>query len=162
MKRISLFQGLGEDALGKVVACMKKECYKSGTVIFREDSPGNCLYILMEGTVQVSKSLTLKVGKDSFEDKNKLFNTIDAAGWHPFFGEVALVDESPRTATVTAVSDCTLMALYRPEFEELCRSDSALGYRLMYNICVEICGLLRRHSMDVLKLTTALSLALNR
>jgi CRP-like cAMP-binding protein len=65
------------------------------------------------------------------------------------FGELSLLDQGPRTATVIADEDPTVVyTLRRDAFESLCRSDIALGYQLMRNIALDLAFKLRHHNLD--------------
>jgi len=61
------------------------------------------MYIILDGTVEVIKRLILAgMDDDDSAEKSKVFTKIHAAGRHPVFGEIALLQESKRTATVRA------------------------------------------------------------
>ncbi|MCL5773655.1 MAG: cyclic nucleotide-binding domain-containing protein [Firmicutes bacterium] len=119
------------------------------------------MYILYSGKVMVSRTLTMKTGRDTFADKDKSLNVLDDSTF-PFLGELGLIERVPRSATVTCIVNCQLFEIKKGDFEKLCAEDSELGYRLMRNITEEVCALLRKNSNDILKLTTALSIALSR
>jgi MFS family permease len=73
----------------------------AGTVIIREGDPGETFYIMESGAVEVTRG-------------GQPIRTLDATG--DAFGEIALLRDIPRTATVTAVTDTVLLALGRHEF----------------------------------------------
>lgn len=69
--------------------------YKPGEFIFREQEEGDCMYVIMEGTVQVSSG-----GKNlSVMEKGDIF------------GDMALIDNSRRSADVTALTECCIASL---------------------------------------------------
>ena len=115
------------------------------------------MYIIQEGTAEVSRTLTLKVTKREFGQKEKTFIRL-GAGF--FFGEMALMENDVRSATVATVTDCKLFEILREDFDHLCETRPDIGYKILRNIARTISGRLRRTNQDVLKLTTALSLAL--
>ncbi len=83
--------------------------YKRGTVIFREGEPGRCMYDIHFGTVGIYS------GYGTPEEK--LLTTLYA---DKFFGELALLNGSPRTATAVVLEDdTTLEAIYMDDFEEI-------------------------------------------
>ncbi len=126
--------------------------------MIREGEVGSEMFFLLEGRVKVTRSLTM-LTRRGFTDREKSFNYLDA-GSGCNFGEVALISDLPRTATVAAEEECRLLTLSREAFEEICEHDYELGYKIMRRICQQLCGLLNKSNSDVLKLATALSLAL--
>lgn len=162
LKKVKLFKGVSQDDLEKIYSHLKERKAKNGEVIIEERTPGHEVYILLEGKVAVSQSLTLKVGKNTFADKDKSVNSLDCQHFCSF-GEIALVDPtSTRTATVTALCDCRFLYIERKDFESLCESDYRLGYILVRNIAEEISARLKKTGNDLLKITTALSISLSR
>lgn len=161
LKKVKLFRGLNEEQLEKVGKLIRSANFSAGEAIAQENEPGDEMFILCEGRVQISKSLTMKIGKDSYADRNKTLNTLDA-GDYPFFGEIALVEVGVRSASVVAETDCKLMVLKKEDFDRLCDAECDIGYRLIRNISEVICTMLRKSNNDVIKLATALSIAMNR
>src|SRR2546428_20274 len=79
-----------------------------------------------------------------------------------FGGEMALLESSPRGATVTAITDIELLEITHKDFDQLCQENPLLGYRVLRNMASQLSGRLRRSNQDVVKLSSALSLALSR
>lgn len=77
---------------------VKKVC--SGTVVFREGEKGDCMYHLRSGKVGVYVNYSKR--------NEKLLAVIAAEDANPYFGEMALVDKSPRSATVVALENCEI------------------------------------------------------
>jgi len=162
LRNVKLFRGVSPEQLAKIECVLTDKTVKENDFIVEENTPGHQMFILVEGKVAVSHSLTLKVGKNTFADKDKALNFLDSENFC-FFGEIAMIDpKETRTATVTALTDCELMVFAREDFERLCESDYQLGYLLVRNIGEEICSRLKKSNNDLLKLTTALSIALSR
>lgn len=162
LRNVKLFRGMSAEQLRQIILILKERRIKNGEVIVEENTPGHEMFLLVEGKVTVSQSLTLKIGKNTFADKDKAVNSLDASHFC-FFGEIALIDPtSTRTATVTAQTDCRLYVIERGDFEGLCESDYKLGYLLVRNIAEEISSRLKKTGNDLLKITTALSIALSR
>lgn len=76
---------------------------RAGQPLFREGEPGNVMYVLVTGAVEI-----LVAGK-----------AIESAGPGAFLGELALIDAAPRAATVVATMDCRLVPLSKEQFHEL-------------------------------------------
>lgn len=73
-----------------------------------------------------------------------------------FFGEIALIDNDKRSASVLALSDCRTLTLTGTDFLELCESDPILGYRVIFRIAKRLSASLRRSTMDILAIYQAL------
>ncbi|MBI3925946.1 MAG: cyclic nucleotide-binding domain-containing protein [Armatimonadetes bacterium] len=156
--RVRLFEGIAPERLAVLAGACREVCVGKGDGVIQEDEPGGSMFVLIEGRVRITKSLTLKVGS-GFADREKAFNFLDAPCT---FGEVSLIDGSPRSASVTAEAPCRLLELPGSAFYDFCDDDPATGYVLMRRICENLSGLLARSNADVIKLATALSLALHR
>ncbi|MEW6689764.1 MAG: cyclic nucleotide-binding domain-containing protein [Pseudomonadota bacterium] len=89
--------------------------YEQGKMIMQEGTAGALMYIVLEGRV----AITIKGG------------LVGRAGPGGVFGEMALVDQSPRAATAVAESDCTLLAINRPTFLQLVKTSPAFGAALL-------------------------------
>jgi len=162
LQKVKLFNGADSSQLRRIEQVLQQRCVRKGAVIIEENSPGHEMYLLVEGKVEVSNSLTLKTGKNTFAEKEKSLNFLDSKNYC-FFGEIAMIDSAEkRTATVTALTDCTLFVIERQDFEEICQADYRLGFLLIRNIAEGLCSRLKKSNNDLLKLTTALSIALSR
>jgi CRP-like cAMP-binding protein len=108
LARVSLLAGLDENARATLAQQMKPVAVPAGTTVCRQGEAGDSLYLIEEGTVEV-------VVQDSLGDQSVL----EQMGPGQHFGEMALLDEGPRSATVSAVSDVKLLRLTRSGFQEL-------------------------------------------
>ena len=161
LARVALFSGLADNQIERILRYAKRRQCKAQEVIIQEGEIGNCMYILMSGRVQVSRTLTLRLSEGGFGEGEKSFIQLDGKDC-PLFGEGALlVEDSMRGATVTALAPCEVLEIHHDDFENLCREDADLAYKVFRNMARELTNRLRRTNQDVLKLTTALSIALS-
>ncbi len=144
-----------------VMAISRRVNFRHGEVIMREGEIGDSMYFFIEGEVKVSKELTLKVGRGAFSQAEKSMLSLKP-GPSGLFGDMAMFGDEPRSATITASSDCVLFAISRESFTELCVKEPGLGVKLLHRIALVLCERLRKSNSDVLKLSTALSLALSK
>lgn len=158
LSRSSLFQGVDQEKLKLLAERMTPRQASAGKVLIREGTAGHEMFFLVKGRVKVTRCLTLMTRR-GFTDREKSFNFLDSESGANF-GEVALVSDLPRTATVSAQKECRLLVLSREDFERICSQDTELGYVLVGRICQQLAELLHKSNNDVLKLATALSLAL--
>jgi CRP-like cAMP-binding protein len=106
LARVGLFADVPGETLGKLAERMQREDVPAGTVLIREGEPGDRFFVLLAGLASVAQSNlgprgTIKAGE--------------------FFGEVALTMHVPRTATVTALTPCTIASCDEATFDELIR-----------------------------------------
>ncbi|MDE3057428.1 MAG: cyclic nucleotide-binding domain-containing protein [Bacteroidota bacterium] len=162
LKNIPLFKGLAEEKLERIRKVIVEKTVGAGTTVIKEGDKGSEMFILLEGEVEVSHSLLLKVAGHGMNQHDKSLIRFNGSQ-HPFFGEMALFDEnSERTATVVAKTTCALAVIPQESFFQLAEADHEIGYYVVRNLTKIISVRLEKTTKDVLKLTTALSLALER
>ncbi len=161
LSKVSIFGDLSEAQLQKMRSIMRKEQFNPGSMVVREGDVGDAMYILEEGTVDISKTLMLRVGRHDFGQREKTMARLSGEH-HAFFGEMAMLEKHGRSATVRAVTRCCLFVIEREDFERVCEENPLMGYRIVTNIARIVSSRLRTTNQDVLKLTTALSMALKR
>jgi CRP/FNR family cyclic AMP-dependent transcriptional regulator len=104
LREAPLFSGLDDEAAQALSASMTESHLARGEVLFREGDEGDRLYVVTEGKV--------KLGRTSADGRENLLAIL---GPGQMFGELSLFDPGPRSATVTAVTDCTLQSLAHDE-----------------------------------------------
>lgn len=159
LRCIEIFQDLSEEQLEEIRRLVSVRQVEEGEVVFSEGEPSDSLYILQEGKVEVYARLTLLGDTGDRKGLSKTIVTLDATD-RPFFGEMGLFGRLPRTATVKALTPATLLVIPNEGFDAACQADPLLGYLVTRQIAHVLCVRLRQANQDVLKLTTALSLAL--
>jgi CRP-like cAMP-binding protein len=156
-RKIFLFQDLEDRELEQVLSRTYPREFPAGRVIIQEGDPGDSLYIMVSGEVEITKQLTLVLDKDT--PKERVMIRLKAEDG-VYFGEMSLLENDPRSATVTALSDCRLLELYQKDFLELVRNDPAMGLKLLLRLAQLLSRHLRKTNQDVVKLTTALAISL--
>jgi len=104
LRQAPLFSALDEDAAESLGSSMQRIQLRRGEVLFREGDSGDRLYVVTEGKV--------KLGRTSVDGRENLLAIL---GPGQMFGELSLFDPGPRSATATAVTDCTLRSLSHDE-----------------------------------------------
>jgi CRP-like cAMP-binding protein len=156
----ALFNGLNSTQFDEIVQYLRLRRYTAGEEIVREGETGGELFLLFEGEIEISKRLTL-YSRDGMDQKEKSLVSLKAED-NIFFGEMTLFDQPERSATVTALTDVTLGILTREQIKLLAEQDPSIGYYIFQNIGRALTANLRRANRDILKLTTAFCLALER
>ncbi|MBI3965910.1 MAG: cyclic nucleotide-binding domain-containing protein [Chloroflexi bacterium] len=160
LERIAIFRDLTEDQLHKMLGVMSRRHSPPGEIIVQEGDLGETMFVLVNGTVEVSKSLTLRLSDGDFGSGEKTLLRLSANDG-AFFGEMAMLESSERSATVSALTECEMLELSKDDFAALCSNEPELGFRVLSNIVRVLSARLRKANSDVLKLTTALSIALS-
>jgi len=127
IERNTLFRGLPQKTIDRVAALATRRVYEEGTIVFMRGDPGDSLCGVVTGRVRISASRA--GGKEVFLN---IMEPGDA------FGEIALLDGSPRTATATAMSRAELTILQRDAFMGLLRSEPQLAEHLIQLLCKRV------------------------
>jgi CRP-like cAMP-binding protein len=106
LQKVPLFSQLTAADLQRVVDVARDRLYPKNSVILFEDDPGDALYVVAKGQVKV-----VLIGEDGREV------ILSVLGEGEFFGEMALIDDEPRSAHVIAMEDSTLIVLRREDFQ---------------------------------------------
>ncbi|MGI9242197.1 MAG: ATP-binding protein [Verrucomicrobiales bacterium] len=109
-----LFEGIDKDVLDSLEIEPEPVSLEPGDILFSEGAPGDAFYIVAEGTIRISKG----EGEDS-----ELLNLVRAG---EFFGEMAVVDGQPRSASATAEDHCVLGRIGSRTFDRLATASSQL------------------------------------
>ena len=122
LARSPLFEGLSRKDLEKVAKLVRGKTLRPGELLFKEGDAGDKFYIIQSGTVEILKE---KAGSEP--DRLAVKHAGDA------FGEMALLTDAPRSATVRAVELANLLVVSRDQFEELLGGDT-LATRVMRSL----------------------------
>lgn len=110
LKNIQLFKDLTEDELQKIAEKLTEKSYPPNTVIFREGTSGDTMFFIKEGMVEVKRR----------EPNSGVNLTVATLGKGECFGEMALLNEAPRSATVLVATQPTvLLCLDKKSFHEI-------------------------------------------
>jgi MFS family permease len=118
--RIPIFAGLPAARLDAALARVEVRPVRAGEVVIREGEPPDRFYVIADGSFAVTQA-----GPGGAEQR---LRTLGPDG---IFGEIGLLTGRPRSATVAAETDGTLLSLEGPEFLELVGSGPGVGSRLL-------------------------------
>jgi len=121
LARIDLFHDLRKKELKDLATFCGERTFSPGSVLLSQGEQGLGLFILAKGTVRITR----KNHPDGPEE------VLGTAGAGEVIGEMALLDDLPRSATVTAVDEVTALLLPLWEFRLLLRSDPDVGLNLL-------------------------------
>ena len=124
LREVRLFKDIAEPELAALGASLRERPLKRGQVLFREGEVGEEMFIVLRGTIVISKPVTGRVEQ-----------VLARMGPGDFFGEMALFDRSARSATIQADADATLLVLDREAMRRLTelspRAAAAFFYALV-------------------------------
>lgn len=133
--------------LEEVCSILESKNFSAGDVIIGEGQLGDSLYILAEGSVQILRK-TLH---------NEQFAVINlSAAQNIFFGEMGLINQDKRSASVIAFTNCKTLMITRHDFIKLCEKEPLLGYKSLFRIAKRLVDFLRKANGDVITLYQAL------
>ena len=120
LRKVPLFSDLSEAELARFADVTREREYPKNSVILFEDDPGDALYIVSAGQVKV-----VLIGEDGREV------ILSVLGDGDFFGEMALIDDEPRSAHVIAMRDSQLLVLRRDDFQAQLVVQPKIGLKLL-------------------------------
>jgi CRP/FNR family transcriptional regulator, cyclic AMP receptor protein len=149
LKKISIFKRFADDslALEKLVGIIRVVKFPKGAFIIKEGEQGDEMFILNGGRVSVEKT-TLK------DESYTVVELTDAM--HVFFGELAMMDDDVRSASVMALSDCECFKIKKDDFEKLGDEDTKIGLYVTREIAKILSKRLRNANRDSITLFEAL------
>jgi CRP-like cAMP-binding protein len=115
LKSVGFFGGTSGEVLADLVGTLDEVAVEAGGVVFRKGEHGDSLYIINEGRVTV-------------HDGEHIYDRLAA---NDVFGEMALLDPAPRSATVTAEETTHLLRLEQEPFFELLAEHAEIGKQIL-------------------------------
>ena len=115
LKKVPLFAGCSKKELEQIAMVADELDFKSGKALIREGAPGREFFVLIDGTVEVTRQ-----GK-----------RIDTSGPGEFFGEMALLTDQPRNASVTTTSNVDALILTARSFRTLVEHNPLIALKVM-------------------------------
>jgi CRP/FNR family transcriptional regulator, cyclic AMP receptor protein len=115
IRRVPLFAELSDDELAQVARLFKERTFAPGETVAKEGSGGAAFYLIQSGTANVTVA-----GRERPE-----------LGPGDYFGEIALIDEGARSATITAVEELDCYGLTFWDFRPLVQENAAICWKLL-------------------------------
>jgi CRP/FNR family cyclic AMP-dependent transcriptional regulator len=139
LEGVEIFKGLTSDELSAVEGLCTDRHYRSGDIVFDENSRGAEMYLVRKGKVRID--LSLAKGSESA--------TVHRVGDGELFGELALVDTKRRSATATCEKDSEIITIDRDKLLSLFESNNHAGYVVLGNLATILAGRLRRTNLQL-------------
>jgi len=139
LRNVEMFAGLTDAQLEQLSSIFELHEFQEDGLLFAQGDEAAHLYLVKKGFVEV-----IVDQPDKPESR-----TIVNLGPGQSVGEMALIDQGVRSATVRAATDGTIVAsVSRDSFNTLCEEDTAIGYRIMRNIAADLSFRIRRRRFD--------------
>ncbi len=139
LRVVPLFSELDEAELDHLARLAGRIEVPKKSVVVQEGEPGEALYIILEGSVKISQ----------FSNDGREI-VLSLLGEGAFFGEMSLLDDQPRSATVMTMEDCQLAQIKRADFVELLATHPNIALKVL----AEVVARLRRTSQLLARIST--------
>ena len=123
MKNIPLFSGLGDEELGLLLRYAVKKTVSRNALLFAQGGPGDALYVIQRGKVKVVLS--------DADGKEVILSVL---GPGDFFGEMALIDDEPRSASVMTMENSEFYVISKSDFQACVARQPELATNLMRHL----------------------------
>jgi CRP/FNR family transcriptional regulator, cyclic AMP receptor protein len=132
LANMNLFRGLSADGLERISAIAGEEAHQANSFVFREGEMGEKLYLILEGKVRISRNLP-GMGEEA----------LAVLGPGESFGEMSLIDDTPRSADAVVHERARFLVITREAFEDLLFVHKDLAYEILWNFVKTLSGRLR-------------------
>ena len=127
LREIPFFADISEADLRHIAGMIAERHYRAGEVIIKERTEAERFLIIHRGKIEITKR---------FEESEEFVLAVRGDG--DFFGEMALLDEQPRSATARALEPTTVLEISRSDFETLLFKAPALAFRIMKELAARV------------------------
>lgn len=127
LKKISFFSSMSDYDLRQIAVIITERRYDAGSVIIEERTEAERFFIVYQGKIEIYKR---------FEGGEKAVLSIQSDG--AFFGEMAILDEGRRSATVSALEDTIVLEIVKDDFEQLLYKAPVLAYKILKELSMRL------------------------
>jgi len=131
LKQSALFASLTPLELKIVDDMLHERRYLAGEIIFDQGEEGQALYLMTSGSVVITRT------------QDNSAQVVAEVGPGSFFGDLALLDNSPRNAQARARDNCEVAVFFRADFMGLMETDAVVGYKISLALARHIAHRLR-------------------
>jgi CRP/FNR family cyclic AMP-dependent transcriptional regulator len=133
LSQVYLFRELAPGEMERILSISKEKKVKKNEVVFREGDIGDAFYLIVTGSIRIS-TLVPGVGEEAL--------TILKEG--EYFGEMALIDDAPRSASAIANDDTMLLCIGKDDFRKLLERQTDIAYKLLWIFTKTLSARLRK------------------
>lgn len=140
LKGTYIFSALSKREIKNLEKIVHRRRYKPGEIIFNQNDPGAGMYVIVKGRVKIF----LKNEKGEEIPLTEL-------GKGDFFGETAVIDRRPRSASAMAVEATELIGFFRPDLMDIIERSPSTGAKILFKIAEVFSERLRRTNAELMK-----------
>jgi CRP/FNR family cyclic AMP-dependent transcriptional regulator len=124
LRRVPIFGGVDDDNLLKIANITSEKTYSKKNIVFHEGDYGDALYVIKNGRI--------KIAKVAIDGREKTLTILKSGD---FFGEMAIFDDMPRSATAESMdNDVRLLSINKTDFERLIIENPSIAIRIMKDL----------------------------
>ncbi len=142
---LDVFKGLDNDEISLIIPICKVKYFFKGEVIFEDNAPGDDLFVIIDGEVSVQ----LEAITPHFDI------AITKLVRGQIFGEMALIDNEPRSAKVSCFTECACLVISGSELRNIFEANTKMGYKVMFNLAKIISRRIRKTNRRLLNVVRA-------
>jgi len=131
LMKLPLFEGLSAREVALLCKLIYTRHFKTNEYIFYKGDPGSAMYVILKGDVEI------------MDHKNGKMFRIAFLNDHSFFGEIALLDDAPRTASARATCESTILCLFKDDLKNFSKKHPVTGLKIMNNLSIVLAKRLR-------------------
>ena len=133
LSQVYLFRELAPNEMKRVLSISKEKKVKKNEIVFKEGDIGDAFYLIVTGSVRIS-TLVPGVGEEA----------LTILGEGEYFGEMALIDDAPRSASAIANDDGMLLYIGKDDFRKLLEQQTDIAYKLLWVFTKTLSARLRK------------------
>ena len=123
LKSIAVLRAIDADALVRLAAALEEKNYSDGEAVFAEGDPGDSMFFILKGNIRIEKRATAPGAS------NKTLTVLKEGD---YFGEMALMDQKPRSASAVTTGSARILRLSKAEFDQIQHSGSVAAMRVLF------------------------------
>ncbi len=140
LKHIEVLQAMDDEALTRLAAALEHKHFADGQTVFAEGDPGDSMYFIANGCIRIEKRA------QATGAANKTLAVLEAGD---YFGEMALLDQKPRSASAVAAGDTSILRLSKAAFDQMQRTSGQAGMSVLFAMIRTSSERIRRLSAQV-------------
>ena len=150
LKEVSFFKVIAsdEDMIRKISTFCTTKSFGAGKSIIEEGEQGQELFIILNGEIEILKK--------TLQNEKYTVATLSSAMGGIFVGELALIDDDKRSASVVAKNNCECLVIKRGDFVKFGNENPQAGLAITRDLAKQLSGKLRKANTDVITLFSAL------
>ena len=137
LEKVPIFENLSDKELKNIAQLTHEREYKSTEYVFKKHAPAEGMYVILEGNIEI---------KDP--ESEKIFAKLHSGD---FFGELALLDEEPRSASAICTVPSRLIGFFRTDLLTLINRYPELGNKILLNLSRVLGERLRETNKNIIK-----------